>query len=866
MTIIHLHDDATSVDHLTNPKEDKTMAITHDNPTSILQTSNPNQSEIAQRAPSVTSVPSVSKNAQAVLEKRILARDKHGKVIETADQMYRRVAHNIALAEATYGGSVEEWEEIFYQLMRSGKFLPNSPALMNAGRALQQLSACYVLPVSDNVGDIFTAVRNQALVHKTAAGTGFSFGRLRPKGDVVKSMGGTAGGPIEFMRVFNSATAVMKSGGNRRGANMAILPIDHPDIEEFIDLKNNLSEMTNFNISVAITERFLQKVEQDHVHELINPRTGQVAKKVSARKLFQKLTQNAWRTGEPGIIFIDRINNSRSNPTPALGEIESTNPCGEQPLLPNESCNLGSINLGRLVIWDGVHRRIDWAELKKITHVAIRALDNMIDINSYPLPEVAEMSLNNRRVGLGVMGWADMLYQLGIPYNSRRAVERAEAVMRFIDREAKNASEELASNRGVFPNWEESIYGPKGQNRPNAHGIRRLRNCAVTTIAPTGTISIIADASAGIEPLFSLAFRRNIMDNSDLLEVNEYFVEAAKRNNFYSDDLLEDIADRGTLAHRQDVPDWAKAIFVTAHDVSPEWHIRMQAAFQKHTDNAVSKTVNFPNDATEEQVREVFLLAYRLGCKGVTIYRDGARSEQPMSTITRRDGQPAQVAGNAPGASVGSSGAPSGNWTTPRTLVSMKQLMQRKERQPTTAKARQSAVLPRPVPEGDIPGWSSHVRTPQGTVHLHVTELDGEPFECFLHGAKAGTDLAALTEALGRLMSLVLRSGLGVRSIIEQLKDIGGSHPLRYGPVKVLSLPDAIAKILELHYFPDVQPIKQLVSDEHGNVSLVGKATLPRSRPGRSAILGDICPNCGNATLVHSEGCKKCHGCGFSEC
>ncbi|MFH1788595.1 MAG: adenosylcobalamin-dependent ribonucleoside-diphosphate reductase, partial [Candidatus Altiarchaeota archaeon] len=447
-------------------------------------------------------------------------------------------------------------------------------------------------------------------------GTGFSFTRLRPKGDVVKSTGGIASGPISFMKVFNASTEVIKQGGTRRGANMGILRVDHPDIIEFITAKEKLTELNNFNISVGLTEEFMKAVVDDRDYDLRNPRDGKSVKKISAKFVFELIVSQSWKTGEPGIIFLDRIN--RDNPTPALGEIESTNPCGEQPLLPYEACNLGSINLSKMVS-DG---KINWDKLKKTVHTTIHFLDNVIDRSKYPLPEIDEMVKSNRKVGLGVMGWADMIIQLSVPYNTDEAVALGEKVMKFVTDEARAKSEELGKKRGSFPNFPKSVFGKKRKH---------MRNATVTTIAPTGTISIISSCSSGIEPLFAVSYVRNVMDGTELLEVNPLFKDVAKKRGFYSENLMMRIAREGSIQHIDEIPDDVKKVFVTAHEITPEWHVRMQAAFQKHTDNAVSKTVNFPSDATTEEVEEVFLLAYTLGCKGVTIYRDKSREEQVLN-------------------------------------------------------------------------------------------------------------------------------------------------------------------------------------------------------------------------------------------
>jgi len=560
----------------------------------------------------------LSVNAVSVLERRYLLKDEEGRVVETPAQMFRRVAKAIAAVDRRYDPEVDvkTVEEEFYNVMANLEFLPNSPTLMNAGTDIGQLSACFVIPVEDSMESIFDALKYMALVHKSGGGTGFSFSRLRPKGDLVKSTKGIASGPVSFMRVFDTATDVIKQGGRRRGANMGILRVDHPDIMEFITAKTREGFLSNFNLSVAVTDEFMKAVKNDEEYPLINPRTNMEVRRLKASDVFDLIVTMAWKTGDPGVVFIDRVN--KANPTPLLGEVESTNPCGEQPLLPFESCNLGSINLAKMVE-DG---KINFEKLRKTVKTAVHFLDNVIDANQYPLKQIEEKTLGNRKVGLGVMGFAEALIKLGIPYDSEQAVQVAERLMRFISNEARKASVELGLKRGSFPNFKGSVWEKKGY--------KAMRNATVTTIAPTGTISIIAGTTSGIEPLFAVSFVRNVMEGTRLLEVNPLFEEVAKKEGFYSEELMMKIAKKGSVQGFTEIPEKVKRIFVTALDISPEWHVRIQAAFQKYTDNAVSKTINFPHDATVDQVRRAFLLAYELGCKGITVYRYGSKREQVL--------------------------------------------------------------------------------------------------------------------------------------------------------------------------------------------------------------------------------------------
>ena len=731
--------------------------------------------------------PLFSENATRVLERRYLKKDNKGRIKETPEQMFKRVAHHIARAEKEYGdaSNVKKMEDIFYSIMREFKFLPNSPTLMNAGRRLGQLAACFVLPVEDSMEGIFDSLKNAALIHKSGGGTGFSFSRLRPKASRVGTTGGVASGPVSFMKIFNTATEQVKQGGTRRGANMAVLRVDHPDIMEFISSKTNNNELNNFNISVGVTDKFMEAVENEDDYDLIDPRDKKVSGTLNAAEVYQKLIKQAWENGDPGIIFLDSTN--RDNPTPALGEIESTNPCGEQPLLPMEACNLGSINLANFVIESNEDPAVDYEGIKEVVWQAVRFLDNTIDMSKYPLPEIDNMVRGNRKIGLGVMGFADMLYQLKLPYNSEGALETAEEVMGFIQNESHKVSRYLAEERGVFRNFDKSVY--KGREDCN------YRNATTTTIAPTGTLCIIAGCSSGIEPLFALSFVRHVMDDDELFEVNPYFEKVARERGFYNHELMDMIARKGSLKEIKEIPDDVKKIFVTAHDVTPEWHIRMQAAFQKHTDNAVSKTVNLPNDATVDDVSKVYNLAFELGCKGVTIYRDGSKENQVLSFAE--------------------------NHTKEDTFM--------------------AAVKERPE---TLEGFTTKMLTGMGHLYVTVTEYEGRPFEVFATIGKSGRSTTAKTEAIGRLVSLALRSGVRVEKIVEQLKGIGGEYPVFQKDGLVLSIPDAISRVLEKRYLQ--HPCK-------------------KSGPHENSLLGETCPECGQ-TISFEEGCMTCHFCGFTKC
>ena len=748
----------------------------------------------------------LSANAIKVLEKRYLRKNSEGRVIETPEQLFRRVANNIASADSLYDPdfNVKKLEDEFYAIISTLEFLPNSPTLMNAGRELQQLSACFVLPVEDSMESIFEAIKNTALIHRSGGGTGFSFSKLRPKNSMVKTTGGIASGPVSFMKVFDAATQAVKQGGTRRGANMGILRIDHPDILEFIKCKESDKDITNFNISVALTEDFMRKAERGEEYDLIEPHSKRPVGRLKAHEVFDMIVNMAWKNGEPGIIFIDRIN--KSNPTPALGAIESTNPCGEQPLLPYESCNLGSINLSRIVKRAGDRFEIDWDRLRDVTHLAVHFLDNVIDMNKFPLTQIEKMTMANRKIGLGVMGFAETLIRLGIPYNSDEAIETAEKVMAFILDAARKKSQALSLRRGPFPNFASSIYA-------NAPG---LRNATLTTIAPTGTLSIIADTTSGIEPLFAISYYREVMDKTKLVEVNSLFEETAKEKGFYSEKLMERIAEEGSLRDIEEVPEDVKSVFVTAHDITPIWHIRMQAAFQKYTDNAVSKTVNFSNTATPDDVREVYLLAYKMGCKGVTIYRDGSREEQVLY-INHTKEKPAEE---------------------------------------NFVKEDKARTSPRPRPEVTR-GTTTKILTGCGNLYITINEDEnGRPFEIFTQMGKAGGCAASQLEAIGRLVSLALRCGLDTHSIIEQLTGIRCPNPSWEKGGRIFSCADAIAKAIE----------KRLLNRkaQEETDTKVDDAAPQKTKVKLGNVVG-VCPDCGGS-LQHVEGCMICKACGYSKC
>ena len=749
----------------------------------------------------------ISQNAKAVLEKRYLAKDENGTLSETIEGMFRRVASAVALADLNYNknADVQKLEDEFFELMTGLEFLPNSPTLMNAGRPLGQLSACFVLPVEDSMEAIFEAVKQAALIHKSGGGTGFSFSRLRPAGSSVNTTGGVASGPISFMKVFNMATEAVKQGGTRRGANMGILRVDHPDILAFIDCKKDTSEITNFNISIGITEAFMQCVKAGKDYELIDPNTKKPVGKLNAAEVFDKIVSNAWNNGEPGIIFLDRLN--KDNVVPAQGEIESTNPCGEQPLLPYESCNLGSVNLVRFLKKGKTSYDVDYKKLGEVVGQAVHFLDNVIDVNKYPLEKIEVVTKQTRKIGLGVMGFSDMLLYLGIPYNSDRAVELAGDIMKFITETGRKASEKLAETRGAFPLFGESVY----------KGGAPLRNATVTTIAPTGTLSIIAECSSGVEPVFAFAYTRNIMDNTKMTETSPVLKEKLVETGLFSEALIGKIASDGTLAHMEEIPEEIRRVFVCSHDISPLYHIKMQAAFQKYTDNAVSKTVNFPNSATKEEVREVYELAYEEGCKGVTIYRDGSRDSQVLST----------------GAS-----------------AKKEQRNGHEEKYPSNIQPRPRPMVTKGITE----------KMPIGCGNLFVTVNYDETGICevFTNTGKAG-GCPSQSEATARLASIALRSGVSVDEIVDQLRGIRCPSTIRRPGMSCTSCPDAIGRIIE-----EVYDIQNKEKGAPVSAILEKKESIAKAPPEVFSSF-KYCPECGSE-LEHEGGCVSCRSCGYSKC
>jgi ribonucleoside-diphosphate reductase alpha chain len=762
-----------------------------------------------------------SESAARVLRERYLWK-KDGQFLEDEDGLCWRVATAVAQAEANYGGDIYETARQFYEVLVTGKFLANSPTLMNAGKDNGlQLSACFVLPVEDTIEGIFDAVKYAAIIHKSGGGTGFSFSRLRPEGSTVGTSQGVASGPVSFMRIFDAATEQVKQGGTRRGANMGILRVDHPDVEKFITCKLD-GGVTNFNISVAATEVFMQAVKDDTEYDLIEPHSGEVVGRKRAREVWDQIVDAAWRSGDPGFVFIDRANNSKSNPTPAIELLEATNPCGEQWLGPYDACNLGSINLAATTKRIGETVFLDWEELERVTRLTVRFLDDVIDVNPLPLPQIQEKVRANRRIGLGVMGWADLLFLLGVPYDSDEALKLGEEIMAKIDEWGWAASRDLAKERGPFPNFPESIYA---NDAP-------VRNGTVTTVAPTGSISILADCSSGIEPIFALAFQHRVKQGKEyriLNFVNPIFKAEMERRGLWSESLEQHLIATGSVKGAPGVPEEIQRVYVTAQEIKPEWHVRQQAAWQKYVDNSISKTVNLPNEATRADIAAAYMSAYDTGCKGITVFRDGCKSEQVLN-IGVKEQKPDAPPATAPAES--GTAAPA----------------------PTTV----ATIKPRPE---IVQGYTRAMVAPEGKVNITINSDDDGPLEIFVTIGRAGTDIAAMAEGIGRLISLTLRlpSNLSqeerAKAVASQLRGIGGSRSVGFGPAQVRSLPDAIGKAIAMHFGEAVTNGPSAAGS--ASVAVAEKAPQPS---------GNLCPQCGSAAFVLEEGCKKCHACGYSEC
>lgn len=751
----------------------------------------------------------ISENAITVLERRYLHRNEKNEVDETVEGLFRRVAHAIAEAEKAFGWSEEKIEALaaeFFDAMTSLDFLPNSPTLMNAGLPLGQLSACFVLPIEDSMERIFESVKNTALIHKSGGGTGFSFSRLRSRGATVRSTGGVASGPISFMNVFNMATEAVKQGGKRRGANMGILRVDHPDIVQFIKAKEDKTLLTNFNLSVWLTDGFMQALKTDSDYPLIEPSTGEIVGKLNAKKVFDLIVEKAWLNGEPGIIFMDEIN--KKNPVPHVGMVESTNPCGEQPLLPYESCNLGSLNL--INFYEEGLKGINFDRLRERVCLGVHFLDNVIDVNKYPISEIDEMTKKTRKIGLGIMGFADVLCRMGIPYDSEEAVAEAEKIMSFIDVESKKESMRLAERKGTFPAYPGSVWEKKGMP---------LRNATTTTIAPTGTISMIAGCSSGIEPLFGIAYYKLCMDGDKLMEIHPYFANLAKERHFDGEETMKSVVEQGSIAQILEIPQDVRRVFVTTRDISPDWHIKIQAAFQKYTDNAVSKTINFPHEATKEEIAEAYTLSHELGCKGITVYRDGSRDEQVLNIGVQTE-------------------------------------------QKEVVEEHDNGIAPRQRP-GITQGMTEKVIAGCGNLYITVNYDEHGICEVFTNLGKGG-GCPSQTEATSRLVSLAMRSGISPATVIEQLKGIRCPSTLarkaKGADVRALSCPDAIARTLER-----VLKTVPILEDEKQGLDLDCLAAEIRELRDPAQGKTAKCPECGGV-LEHEGGCVLCHTCGYSKC
>lgn len=776
----------------------------------------------------------LSKNSEVVLKTRYLKKNEKQEVVERPEDLFGRVASTLAAIEETWNTpkeKIEEFEIKYYNMMATGDYMPNSPTLMNAGREMGMLSACFVLPVEDSIEGIFSSIKHTAMIQKAGGGTGFDFSRLRPAGDFVKSSGGTSPGPLCFLKVFSDASDAIQQGAFRRGANMGMLRIDHPDIMDFIRYKEDLTKITNFNISVNMTDEFMEALKRDSnsIHYVVNPRTkerfplkkkGEVGEFWRVGEIFNEIIRRAHSTGEPGLCFTDRVN--ETNPTPHIGPMEATNPCGEQPLLPHEACNLGSINLANFIVGKGAGAKYDWDRFREVVHTCTRFLDNVVEANNYPIPEIRQMCHGNRKIGLGVMGFADALYKLHIPYNSNGAVKFGEAVMKFLNDESHNCSEKLAQERAPFPYWKGSIWEKKK---------RKMRNACCTTVAPTGTISIIANCSGGIEPLFSVAFFRNVLNGKRLIEVNDEFKRVAKEEGFYSEALMERAAKEGTLKDCPEVPDKWKKIFVCAHDIEPDWHVKIQAAFQKHCDAAISKTINFSHDAPVEDVEKIYRMAYDMGCKGVTIYRDGCRQNQPMALDN--------------------------------------------EKEPDKKGGEIKQTIPMKLQE-IMPSLRVRQQTPFGNMHVKISvdPKSGFEREVFAQLGRGGDLANSDLEGICRMLSLFLRCNGSFEMAIRQLEGIGSSLQIPTKDGRVISLPDSLAKALQKYFeAKKTYGLKALLLGEvdiHASPPKQERVSEEKHSNGHSKSGFDAfkirCPECDDGQLWYAEGCMKCYQCGYSQC
>ncbi len=769
----------------------------------------------------------LTENSRIVLEKRYLRKNSDGEIIETPEKMFERVASAIAEPENLYDdtGDFSYWQGRFYEIMHTLEFVPNSPTIMNAGTGAGTLSACFVMGLDDSMEDIMTTAKETAMVQKYGGGTGFALSKIRPKGNPISTTHGQACGPVSVLRHLSSVSTLVTQGGKRDGANMAVMDVHHPDILEFIECKQEEGQIHNFNISVGVSDEFMNAVKNGTSYELRDPESGEVVDKIEASLVFDKVIEGAWRNGEPGVIFLDKVN--ADNPTLNIGKMTATNPCGEQPLLPYESCNLGSINLTKFVIEDSDVKSLDWDRLKEVVHVSTRFLDNVIDANVYSVDKIENMTKSTRKIGLGVMGFADMLVQLNVPYDSEEGLSLGRKLMKFIRSESDEMSKTLASERGVFPAFEGSKYD-------STDGFE-VRNACRLTVAPTGTISMIAGCSSGIEPLFALCYHKhNILGGESLLYVDKGFEKVAKEGGFYSQELLNYLADGGSLQERDDVPDWAKRLFVTSSDISPEMHVRMQAVFQESVDSAISKTINFPNSASDDDVRSAYLLAWELSCKGITVYRAGSRDAEVLTAGKEKDSSEE-------------------NNVESTDNINLKSEMLTERQRPKV-----------------LSGVTERVRTAHGNLFVTINyNEEGKPFEVFASLGKAGSTESAQLEAITRLTTMSLRAGVEPSQIIQHLQGIT-DEPIWDKGSLVRSTPDAVAQVLSRHLLKNNSIDVNTSSDVEQLGLFVGDSTeevIKESESSEEVLVKKLaCPDCSIGVLVHQEGCLRCADCGYNKC